>query len=244
MSDSWNVALTLSWLSPHGGDEHGDTWRRRAERDEHAERNEHAESAARDPRNGPATTIDGMSSDTIVARIRMGDREAFSALYLAFRDRLWRLAATLGESPDLAQEMVQELFLALWQRRATLVVRDDIAVYLLSAVRHRVYKATRHARVVARFRDVAARDMSMPNDGGPFDADVDADTLRRAIADALETVTARERAAVLLRWSEGRTYEEIGVVLGVSAMGAHKMVTRALARVRPLLERFRDNPYA
>lgn len=251
-NNSWSVALTLSWLAPPARDEGGHGWsRRRRDIDAHLSAdvpaadvpaNEERHASFAEPRHA-ATEIDGIPGDEIVARIRAGDQDAFAALYMAFRDRLWRFAATLGQSPDVAQELVQELFLSLWTRRASLVVREDIAVYLLTAVRHRVYKVTRHARVVARFRDATVHETPLETsvDVAASDAAMDMDAVRRAIAEALETVTPRERAALMLRWGEGRTYDDIGAVLGVSAMGAHKMVARAMERVRPLLERFRDH---
>ena len=241
---NWSVAATLAWLasppaSATGGGSGG--VRRRTElwlEDTYT----HQSTGPRAEAARPATLINGTPGTVIIERIRHGDRDAFSSLYLAFYDRLWRLAVILGESPEIGQELVQEIFLSLWTRRESLELREDVAVYLLSAVRHRVYKSKRHSKVVSRFEEAVNQsgNQTFEQDHAVEDIELDADRLRGAIEAALESLSSRERAALMLRWGVERTYDEIGTILGVSSMGAHKMVSRALARVRPLLEHYKD----
>jgi RNA polymerase sigma-70 factor (ECF subfamily) len=194
--------------------------------------------------------IDGCSSAELAARIRSGDSAAFATVYRALQDRLWRFAMTLVADGDVAHELVQEVFVSLWTRRASLDVRDDLTVYLFGAVRRQAGKMHRHAGVVRRVHATILRTIqpdAQPSTGPApaIGADrpdllVEQNDLRTAVAEALGALDSRGRAALLLRWSEGRTYEEIGRILGISAMGAHKMVARGLERIRPLLRRFHD----
>jgi RNA polymerase sigma factor (sigma-70 family) len=186
--------------------------------------------------------IDGISGNDWVTRIRTGDPNALAAVYRALRAKLWRFAVTLTGDDARAHDIVHDVFMALWARRDTLVVRDALDVYLFSAVRYRVSKLRRHHAVVRRFAEsvMAVPDRELGENPVLSDASAEADEMRRAIHLAIETLPPRDRAALMLRWSEERTYEEIGRVLGVTAMGAHKMVIRALNRVRPLLEGVRN----
>jgi RNA polymerase sigma-70 factor (ECF subfamily) len=196
-----------------------------------------------------ATSIDGMPSRVLVEKIRSGDVTAFTVVYRALRERLWRFAVTLVTDHELAHEVVQSVFVSIWTRRETLAVHDDITVYMFGAVRHHIGKHRRHENVVRRAYATFARDdaghetVAATTMAAPMDAPdhaAERNDVRRAVAAALETLAPRERAAVLLRWGEGRTYDEIGHILGMTSMGAHKMITRALGRIRPLLDRFND----
>jgi RNA polymerase sigma factor (sigma-70 family) len=187
--------------------------------------------------------IAGLSSAELLTAIKNGDRDAFSALYVATFERLWRFAAAVRGAPDIAQEVVQEIFLALWARRHVLDIHSDIEIYLFTAVRNRVRKVARHDDVVRAVESAASLDHAfldvVPRSAPTPDRDAVSAEIRRAVGAALATVSERDRAALLLRWEEGRTYEEIGQILGISAMGAHKMVTRAGTIVRTLLDQYR-----
>lgn len=192
-----------------------------------------------DARRQASTLIAGVSSDVWVARIRAGDTDALSTVYRALRDRLWRFAVTLLDDDARAHDVVQDVFVALWARRETLDVRGDLLIYLFGAVRHEAGHVRRHQRVVHRFADAEAAVPFEPVDAHSPESVTERNDLRRAVQRVIDTLPPRDRAALMLRWIEERTYEDIGRVLGISSMGAHKMVMRALTRVRPLLEQLR-----
>lgn len=52
-----------------------------------------------------------------MACIREGDRAAFKALFQAYYDDLCDFAEAQVHSPEVAEDLVQELFLDLWHRR-------------------------------------------------------------------------------------------------------------------------------
>jgi DNA-directed RNA polymerase specialized sigma24 family protein len=78
---------------------------------------------------------DAAAEGRLVARVRTGDVAAFALLYERWYEPMRRLAATYVRSE--AQDIVQDVFLALWRGRASLRVRETLGAYLLAAVRHR-----------------------------------------------------------------------------------------------------------
>jgi len=167
-------------------------------------------------------------------------RGALATIYNALFDRLWRFAYLTVRTREAAEEVTQDVFFALWQRRATLEVYGDVAVYLHTAVRYRAAKYVRHDRVVARHADTAEHpvsdDSAIAHIAGP-DETLSAAELERAFLDALAAVPARVRQALILRWRDGWTYEEVGEALGISKVAARAMVLRYQQRLRPFLER-------
>ena len=83
-----------------------------------------------------------------VARIRSGDGPAFEALFYAYHAPLCAFAYRLVGVRDLAEEIVQEVFLYIWERRETWDVRTSVKSYLFTAVRNAAMSYLRHERVV------------------------------------------------------------------------------------------------
>jgi RNA polymerase sigma-70 factor (ECF subfamily) len=147
---------------------------------------------------------------------------------------------------DIAKEIVQETFLSLWMRREAIEVGTDLAVYLAVAVRNRTRDFRAHEDVVAHTDDaILSGAMRNPVLGEPTprpDVETERADFREAYERALAVLDEREREAVLLRWDEGYTLERIGRVLGISKMGAHKIVARAQAKVQRLLSAYDPRP--
>ena len=189
------------------------------------------------------TVIDGVPIRELLLRLRDGDRAAFGTLYEAFFDSLWRLAMLLVRSPESAEEIVQDVFLSLWVRRASIDVGSDIRVYLNEAVRHQAYNLRRHSRVIATTEDAVEREvLDVPAVSQPFvapDGAAETEEFYAAYHRILSALTERDAVALRLRWEEEFSFEQIGQVLGLSAMGARKLILRAQRKVQDALADYR-----
>lgn len=180
----------------------------------------------------------------LIARIRAGDEEAFGALYLAHHDALWRFAYGYVRSRDVAEELVQDVFLALWSARAEWEVRTKARAWLYAAVRHQALNHLRHERVAARLLDASSADPARPAvamGAPPPDAHeaVEAGELDDALARALEELPERRRAAMTLRWKHDLSPLEIARALGTSPEAVRVLLTRARQELAGLLGRGR-----
>lgn len=188
--------------------------------------------------------LEGVSVETILTRIRDGDTEALAVLYRTLFPSLWRLAMLRAGSTALAEEMVHDVFLALWLRREHLPMDVDIHVYLAVAVRNRARDWHAHARVVRGTEDAVTHALLDPpaiNQGSaPPDVLTESHEFVAAYHRALAALSDREREAALLRWEEGLSFEQIAVVLGLSKNGVRKILLRAQARVQTDLAAYRD----
>jgi RNA polymerase sigma-70 factor (ECF subfamily) len=190
--------------------------------------------------------------DASIARIRAGDAAAFDTLYLTYYRELWRFAYGLVRSRALAEEIVHDVFTAIWEGHARWTPAARLAYYLYRAVRNRAITLRRHERVVVRVETQINRRQTrcdpdiheagvIPGAGEPSRApDVEAElaeltaALDRAIADLPE----RQRLALTLRVHHQLSYADIADVLGVSIPAATILVVRARATLRPVRDRF------
>lgn len=172
-------------------------------------------------------------------RIRVGDVEAFRQLYLQVYQRLWGFAYGLVRSDAVADDVLQDVFADLWERRTEIVVRESPEIYLYGAVRHRALNLLRHDRVARRTDDELRPD----EDGIPGlgavepqpDTAAQLTDLHEALERAVLALPLAQRQVVLLHWRQGLSNGEIAQMMGISTGAVAVSLSRARAALRAAL---------
>ena len=181
----------------------------------------------------------GPSDQELVERLQQGDSDAARELYLRYYDRLLRFAYGYVHSRDIAEEVVQDTFLAVLERRATLELRAGIRTYLYTAVRNRALKWLDHDRVVNRAEALAAEEQQALGMGGgvvPPDVHLEADALAAAVARAIAALPEKRRMALTLRWRHRLPYAEIAAIMGTTVAAVTIQVARARETIAALIQ--------
>ena len=92
--------------------------------------------AGRAPLISQEQRVNGPGSDPLLAGLAAGDQRAFAALYDRFGMRMYRAALRILDSPEDAEDAVQDVFLAVARARETLFEVRDLAAYLFAALHH------------------------------------------------------------------------------------------------------------
>jgi RNA polymerase sigma-70 factor (ECF subfamily) len=177
----------------------------------------------------------------IVARIREGDAGLYGQLFEAYWAPLCEVARFNTHSPDDAREIVADVFAAIWQRRQEWHVTTTVEAYLFSAVRHRgrrMYRDVTHRQALlsAHLRpDWETTSLEGHQTGDPEKLTDETDR-RLTLERIVQTLPARARFAIYLRWYRELEYREIGEILGISAEAARKLTTRTLDTIRERLQ--------
>src|SRR5215217_1297158 len=168
-----------------------------------------------------------------IARIRSGDEAAFEALFRALAPGLCALVTRYVGSRGAAEELVQELFFDLWQRREQLAPEQAITGYLHVAARNRALNWLRHERRITPWSAAMALqhdaevDPSSPSEGELLDA--------LELQDAIAQLPARCRLIFTLSRQQDMSYAEIAGSLGLSIKTVETQMGRALKALRERL---------
>lgn len=168
--------------------------------------------------------------------LQQGDAQAFSILFERYWERLTDYAYKRLQLREEAEEVVQELFINLYERRQELDIHTSLEAYLHTAVRNRVYSRFRtwmrqqKAFLVANLEDV---DYALP----PADTAAYKD-LETHMGKALQKLPEKCRAAFLLSREQGHSYKEIAQQLGISVNTLEKHIGKALRILRLELGRY------
>ena len=172
------------------------------------------------------------SDGELVAGLRRGDEQALGELYRRRRPSVYRFALYLSGDPTLAEEAVQEAFLALIRRPELFDERrGDVASYLLGIARNLVRRSRREP-AAAQLTDAAPD--GEPPDGGPDPLErLDRAERNEQVRQAVLSLPEPYRATVALCDLEELSYESAAAALD-STVGA---VRSRLHRGRQLLWR-------
>lgn len=177
----------------------------------------------------------------IEALIR-GDRDAFKRLYMEKFEGLCNYASVLV-SDDEAGDIVQDIFLSLWNRRESLPIATDAEIdhYLIRSVRNRAISLRRRQEVRDRHSPQIAAELSDIDkwseefDTASGDGDSPSPHSADRIRDLINSLPERSRELLILRWYQGMDFEAISSVMGISYSYAHVLHSRAMAMVRKKL---------
>lgn len=157
--------------------------------------------------------------------------EALELLYAAHWRRLVRLSVLLVRDQGVAEEVVQDAFVAVHDRWARLRDPESALAYLRQAVVNRSRSALRHRAVVDRD---AARRTPPENQPGADQAALATDR-RAAVLDALRALPQRQREVIALRYYLDLSEAEIAETLGISRGAVKSHASRGVAALRALL---------
>ena len=195
------------------------------------------------PHHGP--THDAQKSDVdlweqtneheqaLLERIRAGDHAAFTTAvhtyYAGLCDFAWRYV----RSTTIAEEVVQEAFLKLWEQRQHLKSDGSLRAYLYRAVKNRSLNHLRDQRTRTQKTEALAEYLTHAL--SPADKAMLQEELAHRIREALDALPERRRTIFVLSKLHGLTHAEIASVLGISINTVDTQMRRALSLLRERL---------
>jgi len=169
----------------------------------------------------------------LIARLRQDDVRALGVLMQTYAERLTQIARLVVRRTDLAQDVVQNVFVSLWHRRAELEISGSVFVYLGRAVRNQAISTIRHEQAQQRAHDAVEAMYAIGprvawNEGA---AALEVREIDQRIRHAIDTLQPQVREIFLLRRLHGMAYPDIAALLGVSVLTVRSQMSRAIRRL-------------
>ncbi len=150
----------------------------------------------------------------LLVQLQAGSAHAFTLLYQAYSEQLYYNILALVKDELTAEELVQEIFSRIWQKRETIQINTSFGAYLFAASRNRVYdffrKLNRDHHLYATIKAAASYEYSY----------IEEALLNRENADilqkAIKSLPQQRRRAFELCKIEGCSYKEASEIMGIS----------------------------
>ncbi|SDF64230.1 RNA polymerase sigma factor [Mucilaginibacter sp. P25] len=161
------------------------------------------------------------------------NRDAFTELYNRYWDKTFAVAYHRLDDEHEAEEVVQEVFLSIWQRRASLKLTHTMATYLSVAIKYKVithldrqYRKQQHLDELA-FTSHETDDSTIQW--------LEEKELRQRLNHSISLLPEKCRIVFLLSRDENKTYAEIAAELGISQKTVEAHMSKALSSLRQSL---------
>lgn len=170
----------------------------------------------------------------VLEHLAKSDVRAFDFLYEKYFSKLYGAVYKRLQSRELTEEVVQELFISLWERRAVLSISSTIESYLFSAVKYLVIAQYKKNNLSQKY----SSSLTPENDNDNFTEQVIAFAeLNNAYQDALQLLPERCKEVFVLKRS-GLSLREISEKMDISEKTVENQMTRALKILRDALSDF------
>ncbi|HLG68477.1 MAG TPA: sigma-70 family RNA polymerase sigma factor [Acidimicrobiales bacterium] len=178
--------------------------------------------------------LEGLSDPQVMVLVGRFDASALAEVYRRHGRSVYGLARRIVGDPAEAEDVTQEVFLRLWQEPARYdPARASLRTYLLTQVHGRAVDLVRSRTARARREEQEARrarDVSYDLEREVWDM-----ALAARVADALEGLSADERAAIDLAYFGGHTYREVATLLSAPEGTVKSRIRSGLRKMRDRL---------
>ncbi|MBB2147893.1 RNA polymerase sigma factor [Pedobacter gandavensis] len=170
---------------------------------------------------------------------KAGNADSFEYLYKTYAAGLYNYGSKFSKDKDLIKECIQDLFVGIWTRRATLGNPDHLKNYLYKSFRHLVFRKTlqlQNFEVYEEETDTYSFHVSLNMEEAIIDGE-QRDKVTEQLNMVMAKLTPRQKEAIFLRFYEQLSYEEIAEVMDISVKASYKIMARALGFLKENLSK-------
>ncbi|MHC4179044.1 MAG: RNA polymerase sigma factor [Planctomycetota bacterium] len=176
---------------------------------------------------------EALSDETVVRQCLAGERTAFEILFERYRQPVFALALRYSGSPDEAADLLQDIFLKVYERLHLFKFKAAFSTWLYRIA----VNTSLDRRRWRKRREDPPTDWREPPEIGRPDEGVYQERLRSSLDEALQELPEHFRLVVILKDMQDFAYDEIASVLGISRGTVASRLNRGRKALRKILER-------
>ena len=182
-------------------------------------------------------SIDDARDRELVRRVAAGDEDAFRQLFRRYGPLAKGLAARLVRQAFMAEEIVQEAFLALWRNPGAYEEdRGSVRAWLMSTVHHRAVDAVRREEAQRRRSQESQAEETVQEDvGATVVEEASQVEARQRVRAALAEIPAEQRQILELMYFEGKSQSRIAEELDLPLGTVKSRTLLGMRRLRGML---------
>jgi RNA polymerase sigma-70 factor (ECF subfamily) len=169
----------------------------------------------------------------LVGRLQEGDVEAFDLVYERYSGKLYAFALKYLRSKDEAEELVQSVFLKLWENYKTLKKESSFKSYLFTIAYNEICNLFRKRNYLQKFINdtlYANSQSSSETENG-----IDYKSVLEQVQQILDKLPERQRIIFMKSRNEGKSTKEIATELGLSPGTIDNYISETLKSIRSRL---------
>jgi len=178
-----------------------------------------------------------MTEEQLVDSINKGELEAFHRLYLEFYPSLCIYAKNFTRNKEIAEEVVQDVFISLWEHKGHLNIESSFKSFLFVSVRNGCLNHLKHLQVINKFNlyythlmQDAQELYNVSQETG--DSILIANELEKKLLEEIDLLPEQCRRIFTMSRFDCLRHQEIADKLGVTINTVHRQTSIALEKLR------------
>jgi len=172
-----------------------------------------------------------MANSTGIFTADLGVEDLFEQVFKSHFKGLHSYACTIMRDPMPAEEIVQNIFLKLWEKKEEITIKENISVYLYRAVHNESLNYLRHRKVRSAYQSYAMRQHKQTEQEKPAEKVVMKE-LEKKLEGALQELPEQCQTIFQMSRFEDLKYREIADRLGLSVKTIENQMGKALKLLR------------
>lgn len=177
------------------------------------------------------------SDEELTSLLKQGDRDAFTAIYHRYWEKLFAIAAHKIKDLSEAEDIVQHLFITIWTRREVLEITSSLNSYLAVAVKYRILKSLDKSYRNRHFNDKAADEVLEIADDATQQW-LEFQEVKARLEKLVDSLPAKCKLVYKLSREEGLSQKQIAAELGISENTVESHMGHALKTIKGGLKSF------
>jgi RNA polymerase sigma-70 factor (family 1) len=169
----------------------------------------------------------------LLRQISHGDRAIFKTLYTTYFDDVQRYISLFEPSGNSLDELTQDVFVRIWEKRSYLEKVDSFKGYLFMVTRNVVFNYLRGLKVQRKVKELSEVERADRNEA---EEQLLFKQYYRIALEAMEKLPPGRRKVLKMSVDDGMTLDEIAVELQISRAGVKKQLYAATSFVRQYLQ--------
>lgn len=170
----------------------------------------------------------------LVVQLKSGNVAAFDALFEKYGQKLYGFALTYFKSENEAEELVQQVFVRIWEKRRLLKSEYSFKSYLFTIALNQIRKY--YNRRANSLRYLAHLKLESFEEDNRTEESIDYNSVLQRIEKIIETLPARKKLIFIKSRMEGKSSREIARELDITVGTVDNQVSDAIRIIREIME--------
>lgn len=178
-------------------------------------------------------TVSGINEQLLLTQVVNGDRKAFSQLYAAHIESVHSFIYLFTKSREETEEVLQEVFIAIWEKRDRLHEVQSFKSYLLRMAKNKVIDRVRRLQIQHKIFSELRRTKVLSQESTAHDLAYR--EYYRVVKEAIENLPPKRKLIFRLNIENGLSHDEIAEKLSISKTVVKNQLYKANDSVRQYL---------
>ncbi len=183
-------------------------------------------------------TYSSITDKELVIFLTRNDEDAFRELYLRYKDKLWHYCFSFLKSEEESNDIIQEVFIRLWEMRAYVNPNLSFSSFMYTIVRNRVLNYFRDMDVEVQVKKIISQ--KQPIEENSAEVELIFSEYQGILKEAIEYLPPQRKKIFNMSRFENMSHKEIAARLGISVNTVQEHISESLRFIKGYLSQHTD----